>query len=265
MLYTIEYTITGSYTPFLVILRNVDTDLVVDSSVLHEEGTNQFTDLPFGSYNVEVYDTANGVKNNQPPTPTTTTTTTTLPPNPPIFVALRSAFAFSTTNTNTTFDNPDTDIDLYFTTDPNNTQFPNGSSTTEPPLTSPMTFQFIITPASNGGRVSAVGGADGITPQNVVTSTSWSLSANNQSGIVLPVGFTNGYIRIGQRTNLSGADDFDVVVFSNENPFGLPSDTTDNAYQLRTVDGDTYGYTFIDTDGIDITKAVSDGGGGGFG
>lgn len=78
---TIEYIIRGSYTPFLVILRDTDTELLVNSKVVHEPDTlQQFINVPFGNYQIEVYDGASGL-NIVVPSNTTqpTTQATTLP------------------------------------------------------------------------------------------------------------------------------------------------------------------------------------------
>lgn len=70
---TVKYTLTGTYIPFLVILRDIGTNLPVDSSVVQSPNVEQeFTDVPDGDYIVEVYDTANGEKTKPIIIPTTT-------------------------------------------------------------------------------------------------------------------------------------------------------------------------------------------------
>ena len=77
---TIEYTINGTYTPFLVILRDTNTNLLVDSKVVHEPNVvQQFVNVPFGNYVIEAYDAANGVSVEVPQNTITTTQSTTLP------------------------------------------------------------------------------------------------------------------------------------------------------------------------------------------
>lgn len=99
---TVKYKVTGSYLPFLVILRDLDTDLSVDSSVVQESGVEQeFLNVPVGDYVVEVFDTANGVNvsSSLPFTTTTTSTTTTTTTLPPTTSTTTTAAPTTTTTT----------------------------------------------------------------------------------------------------------------------------------------------------------------------
>ena len=59
---TIEYIVEGSFTPFLVLLKDDSTDDIIDSAVVHASGVLQsFYNIPTGDYIIESYDTANGV------------------------------------------------------------------------------------------------------------------------------------------------------------------------------------------------------------
>lgn len=79
---TIPYTVTGSYLPFLVILRNTDTNELVDSAVVHQPSVVQnFVNVPLGNYQIEAYDAANGVAI-VVPDDTSTTTTVVAPTTP---------------------------------------------------------------------------------------------------------------------------------------------------------------------------------------
>ena len=65
----------------MVILRNTNTNLLVDSSIIHEPDLiNQFINVEFGNYQIEAYDAANGLNTVIPPNTTEpTTSSTTLP------------------------------------------------------------------------------------------------------------------------------------------------------------------------------------------
>lgn len=57
----IEYIITGTFTPFLVILRDSNTNLLVDSDVIHQSGNvEKFTDVVDGLFTIEIYDSRLG-------------------------------------------------------------------------------------------------------------------------------------------------------------------------------------------------------------
>lgn len=59
---TIEYTVEGSFTPFMVLLKDDLTDTTIDSALVHTAGVSQsFYNVPTGDYIIESYDTANGV------------------------------------------------------------------------------------------------------------------------------------------------------------------------------------------------------------